>query len=152
MYACGHDTHTAMLLTVAKTLYSIREQLKGNVRLVFQPAEEIAQGRGIEQSVLKGVDSAFGMHIWSQMPVGKVSCVVGSSFASADLLTVKFKGRGGHGSMPHDTVDAVMVASAFVMNVQSIVSREISPLDPAVVTIGRMDVGTRFNVISEKQF
>ena len=89
------------------------------------------------------------MHIWSQMPVGKVSCVVGSSFASADLLTVRFKGRGGHGSMPHDTVDAVMVASAFVMNVQSIVSREISPLDPAVVTIGRMDVGTRFNVIAE---
>lgn len=151
MHACGHDTHASMLLTAAKVLYEIRDQLKGNVRLVFQPAEEIAQGaKGmIKQGVLDGVDSAFGMHIWSQMPVGKISCVVGSSFASADLLTVRFKGRGGHGSMPHDTVDAVMVASAFVMNVQSIVSREVSPLDPAVVTIGRMDVGTRFNVIAE---
>lgn len=151
MHACGHDTHASMLLTAAKALYEIRDQLKGNVRLVFQPAEEVAQGaKGmIKQGVLDGVDSAFGMHIWSQMPVGKISCVVGSSFASADLLTVRFKGRGGHGSMPHDTVDAVMVASAFVMNVQSIVSREVSPLDPAVVTIGRMDVGTRFNVIAE---
>ena len=151
MHACGHDTHASMLLTAAKALYEIRDQLKGNIRLVFQPAEEVAQGaKGmIKQGVLDGVDSAFGMHIWSQMPVGKISCVVGSSFASADLLTVRFKGRGGHGSMPHDTVDAVMVASAFVMNVQSIVSREVSPLDPAVVTIGRMDVGTRFNVIAE---
>lgn len=151
MHACGHDTHASMLLTAAKALYEIRDQLKGNIRLVFQPAEEVAQGAigMIKQGVLDGVDSAFGMHIWSQMPVGKISCVVGSSFASADLLTVRFKGRGGHGSMPHDTVDAVMVASAFVMNVQSIVSREVSPLDPAVVTIGRMDVGTRFNVIAE---
>ncbi|WP_370519439.1 M20 family metallopeptidase [Gilliamella sp. Pas-s27] len=151
MHACGHDTHAAMLLTAAKALWAIRDQLKGNVRLVFQPAEEVAQGaKGmIKQGVLEDVDSAFGMHIWALMPVGKVSCVVGSSFASADLLTVRFKGKGGHGSMPHDTVDAVMVASAFVMNVQSIVSREIAPLDPAVVTIGRMDVGTRFNVIAE---
>ncbi|MCX8664919.1 MULTISPECIES: M20 family metallopeptidase [unclassified Gilliamella] len=151
MHACGHDTHASMLLAAARVLYKIREQLKGNVRLVFQPAEEIAQGAKsmVKQGVLDGIDSAFGMHIWSQMPIGKISCVVGSSFASADLLTVRFKGRGGHGSMPHDTVDAVMVASAFVMNVQSIVSREISPLDPAVVTIGRMDVGTRFNVIAE---
>lgn len=151
MHACGHDTHTAMLLTAAKALYAIRDQLKGNVRLVFQPAEEIAQGaKGmIKQGVLNDVDTAFGMHIWSQTPVGKVSCVVGSSFASADLLTVRFKGKGGHGSMPHDTVDAVMVASSFVMNIQSIVSREVSPLTPAVVTIGKMDVGTRFNVIAE---
>ncbi|OCG21190.1 MULTISPECIES: M20 family metallopeptidase [unclassified Gilliamella] len=151
MHACGHDTHASMLLTAAKALWAIRDQLHGTVRLVFQPAEEIAQGaKGmIKQGVLEGVDSAFGMHIWSQMPVGKVSCVVGSSFASADLLTVRFKGKGGHGSMPHDTVDAVMVASAFVMNVQSIISREVSPLDPAVVTIGRMEVGTRFNVIAE---
>lgn len=151
MHACGHDTHTAMLLTAANALYQMRSQLCGNVRLVFQPAEEVAQGAKsmIEQGVLDGVDAAFGMHVWPKMPVGKVSCVEGLSFAASDLITIKFKGRGGHGSMPHDTVDAVMVASAFVMNVQAIVSREISPLEPAVVTIGKMDVGTRCNVIAE---
>lgn len=151
MHACGHDSHTAMLLTAVKALNQIKNDLTGNIRFVFQPAEEIAQGAKvmIQQGVLDGVDNVFGMHIWSQTPVNKVSCVVGPSFASADLLKIKFKGKGGHGSMPHDTVDAVMVASAFVMNVQSIVSREVDPLEPAVVTIGRMEVGTRFNVIAE---
>ncbi|XKM14289.1 M20 family metallopeptidase [Orbaceae bacterium ac157xtp] len=151
MHACGHDSHAAMLLTAAKVLYAIRADLPGNIRLIFQPAEEIAQGAKamVKQGAVEGVDNAFGMHIWSQMPHDKVSCVVGPSFASADIFTVKFKGQGGHGSMPHDTVDAVMVASSFVMNIQSIVSREIDPLEPAVVTIGRMEVGTRFNVIAE---
>lgn len=151
MHACGHDAHTAMLLTAAKALYEIRDQLRGNIRLIFQPAEEIAEGAKemIKQGAIDNVDNVFGMHIWSQTPSGKVSCNVGSTFASADLLRVKFKGRGGHGSMPHDCVDAVVVASAFVMNLQSIVSRETDPLEPAVVTIGKMDVGTRFNVIAE---
>lgn len=151
MHACGHDSHAAMLLTAAKALYHIRDQLKGNVRLVFQPAEEIAAGAKvmIEQGVMHNVDNVFGMHIWSQLPTNRIACQIGPSFASADILTVTFKGKGGHGSMPHDTVDAAMVASAFVMNIQAIVSREIDPLEPAVVTIGKMEVGTRFNVIAE---
>lgn len=151
MHACGHDSHTAMLLTAARALYEVREQMAGNVRLIFQPAEEIAEGAKamIAQWALDNVDNIFGMHIWSGSPSGKISCNVGSSFASADLLKVTFRGRGGHGSMPEACIDAAVVASAFVMNLQAIVARETSPLDSAVVSIGRMDVGTRFNVIAE---
>lgn len=151
MHACGHDAHTAMLLTAAKALYEVRDELNGNIRLIFQPAEEIAQGAKamVKQGAVDNVDNVFGMHIWSTTPSGKISCNVGGTFASADLLVVKFKGRGGHGSMPEATVDAAIVASSFVMNLQAVVSRETSSLDSAVVTIGKMEVGTRFNVIAE---
>lgn len=151
MHACGHDAHTSMLLTAAKVLYDIRTELTGNVRLIFQPAEEIAQGARemVKQGAVENVDNVFGMHIWSTTPSGKISCNVGGTFASADLLVVKFKGRGGHGSMPEATIDAAVVASSFVLNLQAVISRETSALESAVVSIGKMDVGTRFNVIAE---
>ena len=151
MHACGHDAHTSMLLNAARALQENRAGLRGNVRLVFQPAEEIAEGARemVRQGAVEGVDNVFGMHIWTTTASGKISCNVGSSFASADLLKVRFKGRGGHGSMPEACIDAAVVASSFVMNLQAIVARETSPLESAVVTIGRMEVGTRFNVIAE---
>ena len=151
MHACGHDTHTAMLLTAAKALNAVKAELQGNVRLIFQPAEELAEGAiaMVKQGAMDNVDNVFGMHIWSVLPSGKISCEAGPRMAAADIVKIHFKGKGGHGSLPNQCVDAAVVASSFVMNVQAAVARETHPLDAAVVSIGKMDVGTRFNVIAE---
>ena len=154
MHACGHDGHIASLLGAAKILNEIKDEIHGTVKLFFQPAEETAQGakKMIEEGALEGVDGVFGIHLWADIELGKISVEAGPRMASTDLFRIKVTGKGGHGSLPHQGVDAVVVGSAIVMNLQSIVSREISPLEPAVVSVGQIKSGSRFNVIAPDAF
>lgn len=151
MHACGHDGHMAMLLGAAHIFMDIKDRIRGTVKLIFQPAEEIAGGakKMIEESsFMDSVDSVFGMHLWADIETGKVSVQEGPRMAAADFFDIKISGKPGHGSMPHQTVDAVVVGSSIVMNLQSFVSREMNPLDSVVLSIGSFHSGTRFNIIA----
>ncbi|WP_291636886.1 M20 family metallopeptidase [Clostridium sp.] len=152
MHACGHDCHISMLLGAAMILSEIKNEINGTVRLLFQPAEEVVEGakKMIACGALDGVDGVFGIHVWSDIEHGFVCIQEGPLMASVDLFTIKVHGKGGHGSAPHQGVDAVIASSAIAMNLQSIVSRELSPLDIAVVSIGTLNVGTRFNIIASE--
>ena len=151
MHGCGHDGHTASLLGAAKVLKQVQGDLQGTVKLFFQPGEEVARGalRMIDEGVLEGVDSVFGIHIWNDLECGKVSVEPGPRMASASIFTIDVKGKGGHGAMPHQTIDAVVAGSSIILDLQSIVSREINPSDPSVLTLGMFEAGSRNNVIAE---
>jgi amidohydrolase len=152
MHACGHDGHTAMLLGAAKILSRLRDEICGTVKFIFQPAEEIGGGAlgFIEAGAIEGVDGILALHLWPDLPSGKVSLVPGPRMASADKVFVTVKGKSGHGSMPHLGVDAILAAAAITLNLQSIVSREVPPLEPAVVTIGRFTGGTTWNITCDE--
>jgi amidohydrolase len=150
MHACGHDVHMAVGLEVARAMANHRDQLPGMVRLVFQPAEEIAGGAKpmIEAGVLDGIDRVVGLHVWAGLPTGQVSVRSGAMMASADWFTLVVRGKGGHGAMPDLTVDAVVIAAQIVTALQTLVSRETSPRAPVVVTLGSIHGGTAFNIIA----
>jgi amidohydrolase len=153
MHACGHDGHTAALLTAAKQIMRVRDQLQGTLKIVFQPGEEGGNGalKMINAGVLESpkVDAAFGLHLWNNLPVGKVGVVAGPIMAAVDEFHFTVKGRGGHGAMPHQTVDAILAASQIVCALQTIVARNVNPLDSAVITVGSFHAGKAFNIIAE---
>jgi amidohydrolase len=152
MHACGHDGHTAMLLATARLLAAMREELAGEVRFVFQHAEELLPGGAVEivaSGVLEGVDAVVGCHLMSDMEVGRIGAIEGPCTAAADMFSARIVGRGGHGGFPHEAVDPIAAAAQAISSLQHIVSRETAPIDSAVVSVTRIAGGTADNVIPE---
>jgi amidohydrolase len=151
MHACGHDGHTTVLLAVVELLSAHRAQIAGRVKFVFQPAEEI--GRGAQAMIEDGVlrrpapEVALGLHLWNEVPIGTVALVDGPLMAAAGDFQIKVTGRGGHGGIPHNARDPIMAASQIVVALQTIVSRNLKPVEAGVVSITEFKAGDSFNVI-----
>lgn len=153
MHACGHDAHTAVLLAIAQFYNQHRHLLEGQRRLIFQPAEELAPGGAasmIAEGALQDVDVIYGVHLWTPLQYGKVATKAGNFMSAVDDFSVEIKGLGGHGGVPHHTVDAIIIGSSIVQGLQTIVSRNINPISPAVVTVGTFQAGHANNVIAER--
>ena len=152
MHACGHDVHTVIALGVAEVLYTMRSELRGKVKLIFQPAEETLSGAAamIADGVLDDpkMDYVLGYHNWPPLAAGSVGYYQSVIMASSDAFDIVLKGRAGHAAHPHTAIDAIVGAAQFVSQLQTIVSREIAPAVPAVVTIGQIEGGTARNVIA----
>ena len=151
MHACGHDGHVAGLLGAAMILNELKDNLHGNVKLVFQPAEERDGGAlpMIEEGVLENpkVDAAFAAHLWGYLNEGEVHSKEGPMMASPDIFNIKVIGKGGHGAVPQESIDPIVITCQIVNSLQTIVSRKINPLDPVVITCGRIQGGDCHNVI-----
>ncbi|ABA21836.1 Peptidase M20D, amidohydrolase [Trichormus variabilis ATCC 29413] len=153
MHACGHDGHTAIALGTAYYLQQHRQNFAGTVKIIFQPAEEGPGGAKpmIEAGVLKNpdVDAIIGLHLWNNLPLGTVGVRSGPLMAAVELFDCTIFGKGGHGAIPHQTVDSVVVAAQIVTALQTIVARNVNPIDSAVVTVGALHGGTTHNVIAD---
>ncbi len=151
MHACGHDIHTTVGLGVAALLASVPERLSARLRLLFQPAEETAQGAGWMRSegAMDGVRTLFGVHVFPSIPVGRVGVRCGSLTAAAGELEIEVLGESGHGARPHQSTDAIWIAARVVSGLQEAISRRLDPLHPVVVSFGRIEGGKAFNVIAD---
>ena len=153
MHACGHDTHTAMLLGVACALRDLRDELRGSVKFIFQPAEELNPTGGapgmITDGVLEGVDALLALHVWPSFETGQVVTRPGALMAASDRVFLTVKGQSAHGSRPDQGVDAIVAAAHVVTGLQAVISRSVSPLASAVLTIGTIHGGARYNVIPD---
>ena len=154
MHACGHDSHVAVGLSVAKLLAAHQDEIPGTIKFVFQPAEE--GGGGAERMVKAGVledprpDYAMAMHVWNEKPVGWYALNPGPNMAGAHIFSVELTGKGGHGAAPHQSVDPVVAAAQIIIALQTITSRNIHPLDSAVVSVCTLQAGTAFNIIPQE--
>lgn len=152
MHACGHDGHTATLLGTAMVLSTLRAHLRGAVRFLFQPAEEVAGGaeRMCAAGAMEGVSAIVALHGWPNLEVGQIGVRSGPIMASADIFTVEVEGLGAHAAMPHRAVDPIVVAAQVVLALQTLASRELDPLEPVVVTVAQFHAGTAHNIIPGK--
>lgn len=152
MHACGHDTHAAMLLGAAKALAQMPDKLRGNVKFIFQPAEECPPGGAkaiVDAGILEDVDFVFGLHIFPSIPTGAIGIVNGPLTAAADVFDIHIQGKGAHGSMPELAIDPILTGVEIINNLNNIVSRNIAPMDNAVISIGQFVSGQVHNIIPD---
>ena len=152
MHACGHDIHVAIALGTARVMSSLKENINGNIKFIFQPAEEEGGAKSmIQEGILENppIQAIFGLHVWPEN-LGRVYFSAGPIMASSDWFQIIIEGKSSHGARPHEGIDAIALSSQAIVSLQSIVSRAVDPTDPVVVTIGKIEGGTKANIIAEK--